>query len=90
MERVPQETIDRIKRETNLVEYVESRGVKLKKAGPSRSLGEPKEYRGLCPFHEDTTPSFFINPVMKCMAMLCLRHRRGCHLVCGAFGQGEV
>ena len=54
---VPQETIDRIKRETKLVEFVRSRGVKLKKAG--------KEYRGLCPFHDDSEPSFFVSPVMN-------------------------
>jgi DNA primase len=54
---IPQEIIDRIKRDTNLVEYVQSRGVKLTKSG--------KEYRGLCPFHDDKTPSFFVSPVMN-------------------------
>ncbi|MBN1364242.1 MAG: hypothetical protein JW976_05485, partial [Syntrophaceae bacterium] len=54
---IPQETIDRIKQEINLADYVQSRGVKLSKNG--------KEYKGLCPFHEDTNPSFSVNPIMN-------------------------
>ena len=54
---IPQETIDRIKRDVDLVGYIRARGVKLEKNG--------KEYKGLCPFHDDTNPSLSVNPVMK-------------------------
>ena len=38
----------------NLVEIVKSYGISLKKVG--------KVYQGLCPFHEDTNPSFTVYP----------------------------
>lgn len=44
-----------IKQTTDLVAVVERSGVALKKAG--------KEYVGLCPFHNEKTPSFHVNPV---------------------------
>jgi len=57
MSQIPEETIDQIKHSVNLREYIESRGVKLTKAG------QKNEYRGRCPFHDDKKPSFFVNPV---------------------------
>ena len=47
------QTIEEIKRENPIVEYFRSRGVVLKKKG--------KEYKGLCPFHEDANPSLSVN-----------------------------
>lgn len=43
---------DRIKKTTDIVAVVESYGVELKKAGA--------DHVGLCPFHEDTKPSFHV------------------------------
>jgi DNA primase catalytic core len=45
---------DEIKRGTDIVRVVESYGVALKKAG--------KDHVGLCPFHEEKTPSFRVSP----------------------------
>ncbi len=52
MARIPQEEIDRIKREVSLVRLVESSGIALKKKG--------KDWFGCCPFHKDKSPSLSI------------------------------
>ncbi|VAW60938.1 DNA primase, phage associated [hydrothermal vent metagenome] len=52
MARIPQEEIDCIKREVSLVRLVESSGITLKKKG--------KDYFGLCPYHDDQSPSLSI------------------------------
>src|SRR3990170_7436043 len=44
---------DEIRQRTNLVELV-SQHVALKKAG--------RQYKGLCPFHQEKTPSFHVDP----------------------------
>ena len=55
MARIPEEELERIKRETDLVALVRSRGVELKKHGS-------KDYAGCCPFHGDKDPSFIVSP----------------------------
>ena len=55
-------TIDKIMDATNIVDVV-SEFVTLRKAGVN--------YKGLCPFHDDTTPSFMVSPskqICKCFA----------------------
>lgn len=52
--RITKEEIDSVKRSADLIEVVESHGVRLKKKGQS--------YVGLCPFHKEKTPSFTVNP----------------------------
>ncbi|GAB6977246.1 DNA primase [Prevotella falsenii] len=55
-------TVDRILEATNIVDVI-SEYVTLKKAGTS--------YKGLCPFHDDRTPSFSVSPakgVYKCFS----------------------
>ena len=47
-------TVDRIMNASNIVEVV-SDFVSLRKTGTS--------YKGLCPFHDDRTPSFSVSPV---------------------------
>ena len=53
MARIPQETIDRIRDSADIVDVV-SRHVDLKKRG--------KNFFGLCPFHNEKTPSFSVAP----------------------------
>ncbi|MDO4738709.1 MAG: DNA primase [Bacteroidales bacterium] len=59
---IPQSTIDRIIDAANIVDVV-SDYVTLRRAGAS--------YKGLCPFHDDKTPSFSVSPargVCKCFS----------------------
>ncbi|HCM90168.1 MULTISPECIES: DNA primase [Vagococcus] len=50
-ELIPQETIENIRKQTNIVDVV-GQYVQLKKSG--------KNYVGLCPFHNEKTPSFSV------------------------------
>ena len=55
-------TVDKIMDATNIVDVV-GEFVTLRKAGVN--------YKGLCPFHDDTTPSFMVSPskqICKCFA----------------------
>ena len=64
---IDQHTIERIKDAADIVDVV-SEFVSLKKVGAN--------YRGLCPFHNDHTPSFYVSP-----------SRRTCHcFICGEGG----
>ncbi|VAW89984.1 hypothetical protein MNBD_GAMMA18-1379 [hydrothermal vent metagenome] len=49
MARIPDNELDRLKREVSLVCLVESSDIELKKHG--------KDWLGLCPFHDDKEPS---------------------------------
>lgn len=51
MQRIPQQVIEDVREKTNIVEVV-GQYVQLKKSG--------KNYLGLCPFHEEKTPSFTV------------------------------
>ena len=53
MSRISQETIDRINDSADIVEVV-SKSVELKKRG--------RNFFGLCPFHDEKTPSFSVAP----------------------------
>src|SRR5690554_935318 len=53
MSRIPQAFIDEIIARADIVDVVGSR-VTLKKAG--------RDYKGLCPFHDEKTPSFWVVP----------------------------
>jgi DNA primase len=54
MARIPEEEIERLKREVSLERLAEARGVKLKRHGA--------DLIGLCPFHDDHNPSLVISP----------------------------
>ena len=59
---IPQDVIDRILSLTNIVDVI-GEDITLKKAGVN--------YKGLCPFHDDSTPSMVVSPVKgiyKCFA----------------------
>ncbi|UCH84125.1 MAG: DNA primase, partial [Candidatus Latescibacterota bacterium] len=51
--QIPEETINEIRERADIVEVV-SRFVELKRSGSN--------FKGLCPFHEEKTPSFNVNP----------------------------
>lgn len=51
---VPRETIDEIRSRSDIVEVVSECGVVLRPAG--------RDYKGLCPFHDEKTPSFTVSP----------------------------
>lgn len=54
MARIPNEEIERLKREISVVRLADARGVSLKRHGA--------DLVGLCPFHDDKTPSLVITP----------------------------
>ena len=65
---IDQPTIDRILDAAQIYDVV-SDFVTLRKRGVN--------YVGLCPFHDDKTPSFYVSPA-KALQVLCLRKRRKC------------
>ena len=57
-----QQIFEKINRQTNIVDLV-SEFVELQKSG--------KNFKGLCPFHNEKSPSFFVSPeknIAKCMS----------------------
>jgi DNA primase len=63
MARLSQETLERVKEQADIVEVVSQR-TDLRRAGARMT--------GLCPFHDERTPSFSVDPVAK------LYHCFGC------------
>ena len=51
---MPRETIDEIRSRSDIVEVISECGVVLRPAG--------RDYKGLCPFHDEKTPSFTVSP----------------------------
>jgi DNA primase len=62
--RFADDRVERVRSATDIVEYIGS-FVTLKRAGRS--------YKGLCPFHNERTPSFMVNPDRQ------MYHCFGCH-----------
>lgn len=54
MARIPDEEVERLKREVSLERLVEARGVRLQRRGA--------DLHGCCPWHDDKTPSLVITP----------------------------
>jgi DNA primase catalytic core len=54
MARLPDEMVERIKREISVERLAEARGIKLRRVG--------KNLMGLCPFHQEKSPSLSITP----------------------------
>jgi len=58
--RIPDHIIDQVREQSNIVDVI-GEHVRLKKTG--------RNYTGLCPFHNEKTPSFHVNPergIYKC------------------------
>ncbi len=68
---IPDQILDEIQAKTDIVEII-SAYVQLKKAG--------RNYKGLCPFHNEKTPSFVVNPDKQ------IYHCFGCGAGGNAFG----
>lgn len=70
---IPQSTIDRIVDAANIVDVV-SDYVTLRRAGAS--------YKGLCPFHDDKTPSFSVSPARGlCKCFSCGKGGNSVHFI---------
>jgi DNA primase catalytic core len=54
MARIPEDEVERLKREVSVQRLAEARGIKLHRHGA--------DLLGLCPFHDDRTPSLVITP----------------------------
>jgi DNA primase len=62
MPKLDSKTVDDVRSKADLYDVVSERVV-LRKAG--------KDYKGLCPFHEDRSPSFYVSPskqIYKCFS----------------------
>jgi DNA primase len=62
MPKLDPKTIDEVRSKADLYDVISERVV-LRKAG--------KDYKGLCPFHEDRSPSFYVSPskqIYKCFS----------------------
>ena len=57
MPMIPEDEIEKIKREADLAAVIRSRGVELKPQGG--------DLIGLCPFHEDKNPSLHVTPAKR-------------------------
>lgn len=70
---IDQSTIDRIIDAANIVDVV-SEYVTLRRAGAS--------YKGLCPFHDDKTPSFYVSPAKGlCKCFSCGKGGNSVHFI---------
>ncbi len=54
MARIPDEVVERLKREVSVARLAEAKGIGLKRHG--------ENLVGRCPFHDDRTPSFVVTP----------------------------
>ncbi len=64
MPRIPENELQRLKREVSLAVLCRDYGIELKQMGPDNLMGR-------CPFHEDKTPSFGVTPsknLWNCLA----------------------
>ena len=70
----PPDNLSSFNSRPSLVEVVEQSGVHLRRAG--------KELVGLCPFHDEKTPSFYVNPTKEVEVFYC----HGCGAKGDVFG----
>ena len=73
MSLFPASFIDDLKSHADIVQVVQERGVQLKRSGA--------EWKGLCPFHGEKTPSFHVNGERGVLLLFWLRRRRRRHQI---------
>ena len=56
MAGIPEQTIERIREQVDIVDVIGGH-VGLKRSG--------KQYKGLCPFHDEKSPSFYVDPTRR-------------------------
>ncbi|PRP91613.1 DNA primase [Enhygromyxa salina] len=56
MATIPDQTIEQIREQTDIVDVIGGH-VGLKRSG--------KQFKGLCPFHDEKSPSFYVDPVRR-------------------------
>lgn len=56
MAAIPEQIIERIRESVDIVDVVGGH-VGLKRSG--------KQFKGLCPFHDEKSPSFYVDPVRR-------------------------
>ncbi len=56
MPQIPEEALEELRRKIDIVDLV-GRYVELRRSG--------RNFKGLCPFHDEKTPSFNVNPALK-------------------------
>jgi DNA primase len=56
MATIPEQIIERIREQTDVVDVI-GRHVGLKRSG--------KQFKGLCPFHDEKSPSFYVDPARR-------------------------
>jgi len=100
MARIPQETIDRLKREVSIAELARGRGIQLERHGEDNLMAR-------CPWHDDSTPSLCISPsknlwnclgacqqggdvIQWVMKMENVAFRRAVEILLGSTGPEEV
>ena len=67
MAMIPEDEIEKLKREADIAAVIRARGVELKGSERGNLLGR-------CPFHDDATPSLVVTPgkgLFRCMAPTC-------------------
>ena len=58
------EFIKKILESTNIVDLISENGISLTRSGSN--------FKGICPFHSEKTPSFNVNPLQILLVWLCL------------------
>ena len=68
---IPRETVDEIRARNDIVEVILECGVPLRAAG--------RDYKALCPFHDEKTPSFTVSPEKQIFHCFGVPNRRKCY-----------
>jgi DNA primase len=60
------EDLERLKQRFPLLEYLQ------RHHWTGRPVGTGSEFVGLCPLHEETHPSFYVNPTRTCSTVMAM------------------